>query len=201
MKSYPYKIYCDMDGVLCDFEKGVIKAINRELSSDNPKNPELAVAVVNDLGRNYVTVDDIQKFSPGKSSAATKYMYKLVHDDENFWANLDWQPGGKQLWAYIRKFEPDILTSPMDKQGHNESLAGKLIWVEKNLGLSPDRVNFAHDKYKFAVSEDGKPNVLIDDFETKVKPFTEAGGIGILHLGAKNTIKILELLKDFDKAP
>ena len=48
MKSYPYKIYCDMDGVLCDFEKGVIKAINRELSSDNPKNPELAVAVVND---------------------------------------------------------------------------------------------------------------------------------------------------------
>ena len=190
-----------MDGVLCDFEKGVIKAINRELSSDNPKNPELAVAVVNDLGRNYVTVDDIQKFSPGKSSAATKYMYKLVHDDENFWANLDWQPGGKQLWAYIRKFEPDILTSPMDKQGHNESLAGKLIWVEKNLGLSPDRVNFAHDKYKFAVSEDGKPNVLIDDFETKVKPFTEAGGIVILHLGAKNTIKILELLKDFDKAP
>jgi len=42
---------------------------------------------------------------------------------------------------------------------------------------------------------------LIDDFETKVKPFTEAGGIGILHLGAKNTIKILELLKDSNKAP
>ena len=51
-----------MDGVLCDFEKGVIKAINRELASKNPKNPELAAVVVNDLGRNYVTVDDIQKF-------------------------------------------------------------------------------------------------------------------------------------------
>ena len=89
----------------------------------------------------------------------------------------------------------------MDKQGHNESLEGKLIWVEKNLGLNPDKVNFAHDKWKYAQSEDGKPNVLIDDFETKVKPFTEAGGIGILHLGARNTIKILELLTDSDKAP
>lgn len=201
MSYYPYKIYCDMDGVLCNFEKGVVEAINRELSSDNPKNPDLAKAVIEDLGRNYVTVDDIQKFSPGKSSAATKYMYHLVHDDVDFWANLEWQPGGKQLWSYIRQFDPDILTSPMDKKGHNESLEGKTIWVEKNLGLDADRINFAHDKYKFAVSEDGKPNILIDDFETKTKPFTEAGGIGILHLGADNTIKILELLKDSDKAP
>ena len=89
--------------------------------------------VIKELGRDYVTVDDIQKFSPGKSSAATKYMYQLAHDDVDFWANLEWQPGGKQLWSYIRQFDPDILTSPMDKQGHNESLEGKLIWVEKNL--------------------------------------------------------------------
>jgi len=190
-----------MDGVLCNFEKGVVEAINRELSSNNPKNPELAAAVIKDLGRNYINVEEIQKFSPGKSDTATTYMYHLVHDDVDFWANLEWQPGGKQLWAYIRQYNPDILTSPMDKKGHNESLEGKLIWVEKNLGLSPDKVNFAHDKWKYAQSEDGKPSVLIDDFETKVKPFTEAGGIGILHLGARNTIKILELLTDSDKAP
>ena len=201
MSNYPYKIYCDMDGVLCNFEKGVVEAINRELSSNNPKNPELAAAVIKDLGRNYINVEEIQKFSPGKSGTATTYMYHLVHDDVDFWANLEWQPGGKQLWAYIRQYNPDILTSPMDKKGHNESLEGKLIWVEKNLGLSHDKVNFAHDKWKYAQSEDGKPSVLIDDFETKVKPFTEAGGIGILHLGARNTIKILELLTDSDKAP
>ena len=67
-----------MDGVLCNFEKGVVEAINRELSSDNPKNPDLAQAVIEDLGRNYVTVDDIQKFSPGKSSAATLVLYSSV---------------------------------------------------------------------------------------------------------------------------
>ena len=190
-----------MDGVLCDFEKAVVDAINRELSSGNPKNPELAAKVVADLGRDNITAKDIAKYSPGKSKPAAKYMYNLVHDDEDFWANLPWQPGGKQLWSYIRQFDPDILTSPMDKAGKTESLSGKLIWVEKNLGLDADKVNFAHDKYKFALSPEGKPNVLIDDFETKVKPFTEAGGIGILHLGANNTIKILELLKDSEETP
>ena len=89
----------------------------------------------------------------------------------------------------------------MDKAGKTESLSGKLTWVEKNLGLDADKVNFAHDKYKFALSPEGKPNVLIDDFETKVKPFTEADGIGILHLGVNNTIKILELLKDSEETP
>ena len=201
MSYYPYKIYCDMDGVLCDFEKAVVDVINRELSSENPKHPKLAAKVVADLGRDHITAKDIAKYSPGKSKPAAKYMYSLVHDDEEFWANLPWQPGGKQLWSYIRQFDPDILTSPMDKAGKTESLSGKLTWVEKNLGLNADKVNFAHDKYKFALSPEGKSNILIDDFETKVKPFTEAGGIGILHLGANNTIKILELLKDSEETP
>jgi aromatic ring-cleaving dioxygenase len=187
-----------MDGVLCDFEKAVVETINRELISDNPKHPKLAAKVVADLGRNYITVEDINKYSPGKSRPAAKYMYTLVHDDEEWWANLPWMPGGKELWAYISKYDPDILTSPMDKAGKTESLSGKLTWVEKNLGLNADKVNFAHDKYKFAISPDGKPNILIDDFESKVNPWNEAGGIGILHLNSKNTINILNLLKDSD---
>ena len=159
-----YKIYCDMDGVLVDFEKGVIDKMNEELGSDNPKLPKYANKVIEQLGRNYITRDDIKKYSPGKSKAATNYMYALVHDDEDFWSNLPWQPGGKRLWAYIRQYDPDILTSPMDKGGKNESLSGKLTWVKNNLGLSPEKVNFAHDKWKFAVSDDGEPNILIDDF-------------------------------------
>ena len=190
-----------MDGVLCDFEKAVVDVINRELSSENPKHPKLAAKVVADLGRNYITVEDIHKYSPGKSKPAAKYMYSLVHDDEEFWANLPWQPGGKRLWSYIRQFDPDILTSPMDKAGKTESLSGKLTWVEKNLGLDADKVNFAHDKYKFATSPEGKPNILIDDFKTKVEPFTDAGGIGILHISADNTIKLLELLKQTNETP
>ena len=86
----------------------------------------------------------------------------------------------------------------MDKLGKNESLSGKLLWVEKNLGLSSDKVNFEHKKWKYALSPDGKSNILIDDFQSKVEPFTEAGGIGILHISANNTIKILKLLEEFE---
>ena len=190
-----------MDGVLCDFEKAVVKTINRELSSKNPKHPKLAAKIVADLGRNYVTVEDIHKYSPGKSRPAAKYMYSLVHDDEDWWAKLPWMPDGKKLWDYISQYNPDILTSPMDKAGKKESLKGKLTWVKKNLGLDADKVNFAHDKYKFALSPDGRRNILIDDFTSKIDPWDDAGGIGILHINANNTIKILKLLEELDEVP
>jgi len=196
MSSFPYKIYCDMDGVLVDFENGVVEAINKELKSDNPLFPKAAKKVIVSLGRDYITTEDIKKYSPGKSKAAANYMYRLVEGSEEFWANLPWQPGGKRLWAYIRQFDPDILTAPMDKGGKLDSLTGKLRWVEKNLKIDTAKVNFEHEKWKYATSEDGNPNILIDDFEAKTEPWNDAGGIGILHLGATETIKILNTIKD-----
>ena len=145
-----------MDGVLVDFETGVVAKMNSELSKENPKEPKLAAKVIAELGRNYVTVDDIGKYSPGKSKASVSYMYALVHDDEEFWANLPWNKGGKQLWARIRH----------------------------------------HSKWDYALDEDGQPNVLIDDFSTKIDPWNERGGVGILHTSAENTIKILDTLED-----
>ena len=196
MSSFPYKIYCDMDGVLVDFETGVVDAMNLELKKEFPAFPELAAKLVKELGRNYVTKADIKKYSPSKVDVAAEYMYRLVEGDENFWANLSWQPGGKRLWAYIRQFDPDILTAPMDKGGKTNSLDGKLRWVDKNLNIDTAKVNFEHEKWKYATSEDGDPNILIDDFESKVKPWNRDGGIGILHLNADNTIKILDTIKN-----
>jgi hypothetical protein len=196
MENTSYNIFCDMDGVLVDFEKGVIEKMNSELSKENPKEPKLAAKVIAELGRNYVTVDDIGKYSPGKSKASVSYMYALVHDDEEFWANLPWNKGGKQLWARIRHLNPTILTSPMDKRGKKDSLVGKKRWVERNLGIPADRIIFAHSKWDYALDEDGQPNVLIDDFNTKVDPWNERGGVGILHTSANNTIKILDTLED-----
>ena len=196
MEDILYKIYCDMDGVLVDFEKGVIDKINSELSSEVPKLPELAAKVIAELGRNHISRADIGKYSEGKSKTSVKYMYALVHDDEEFWANLPWMKGGKQLWARIRHLNPTILTSPMDKRGKTESMSGKHRWVERHLGLPKDRVIFAHTKWDYALDGNGQPNILIDDFNTKVDPWNGKGGIGILHTNVENTIKILDTLKD-----
>ena len=189
-----------MDGVLVDFERGVVDATNKQLASKNPFRPKAAAKIFKELGRNYITLDDIKKGSPTSSRAARSYMYALVEDNEDWWAKLPWQPGGKQLWSYIRQFNPEILTAPMDKGGKKGSLPGKLRWVEKNLKIDPNRVTFEHEKWKYAVSEDGEQNILIDDFPSKIDPWDGAGGIGILHINADNTIKILKLLKDTDEA-
>ena len=52
MEDILYNIYCDMDGVLVDFEKGVVNKMNEELGSDSPKLPKLANKVIEELGRN-----------------------------------------------------------------------------------------------------------------------------------------------------
>ena len=190
-----------MDGVLVDFERGVVNAINKQLASKNPFKPELAAKIFQELGRNYVELKDIKKNSPTSSDAARDYMYVLVEDDEEWWATLPWQPGGKKLWSYIRQFDPDILTAPMDKGGKTGSLPGKIRWVEQNLKISGNKIIFEHDKWKHAVSEDGKRNILIDDFSSKIDPWDNANGIGILHLNANNTIRILKALQKLNEVP
>ena len=50
----------------------------------------------------------------------------------------------------------------------------------------------SHDKFKWAVDENGTPNVLIDDFELNTVPWKERGGIAILHKTANETISKLE---------
>ena len=74
------------------------------------------------------------------------------------------------------------------------------VGSKKNLKIDPNRVTFEHNKWEYAVSDDGKQNILIDDFPSKIDPWDGAGGIGILHINANNTIKILKLLKDTDEA-
>ena len=48
-----YEIYCDMDGVIVDFELGTVEYITSDLKSG--KASELA----EELGRDYITVEDI----------------------------------------------------------------------------------------------------------------------------------------------
>ena len=189
-----------MDGVLVDFERGVVEAINAQLASKNPFRPKAAAKIYKELGRNYVKLADIKKDSSSSSSAARSYMYALVEDNEDWWAKLPWQPGGKRLWAYIKQFNPEILTAPMDKGGKKGSLPGKLRWVEKHLKIDPNRVTFEHNKWKYATSNDGERNILIDDFPSKIDPWDNEGGIGILHINADTTIKILKLLKKTHEA-
>jgi len=191
-------LYCDMDGVLVDFLAGAVEQVNNCLNDPNHWLSDLAEEVRQEVGRDYVTAADLEKYTESASPAARRYMYYLVEDDREFWANLPWMEGGQQLWNHISQYAPSILTSPMDKMGKKGSLLGKLDWLNKNLGLDTNReVIFAHNKYEYAMDEDGSENILIDDFLSKIEPWRDAGGQGIHHQGnASQTIATLEEVRE-----
>lgn len=172
------QIYCDMDGVLVDFEKGVVDQINKDLQMIRRMADQKNLIKVRDalarVGRDEVVIDDL-KGRGATSKPVRNYMYGRVGNDADFWYKLPWMPGGKELWAFIAPYRPHILTSPMkdpSQRGPNGSEIGKTFWIDANLKPAPNEVHMGHDKYRWAVNEDGSFNILIDDWDKNLSPWS-----------------------------
>ena len=102
-----------------------------------------------------------------------------------FWENLDWKKDGRKLWNYIEKYNPEILSSPSKK---NESRIGKRNWVKGEMPGAHLILRTSEHKKDFASPE----AILIDDRKPNIDDWKGAGGIGILHKSADDTIKQLK---------
>jgi len=98
-------------------------------------------------------------------------------------------PDGKQLWSYVKKYKPNILSAPSQDPS---SVVGKEAWLKINLKNQFKKAYFYNraNKKLFA----GENKILIDDMEQTINEWNEKGGIGILHTSAANTIKELKKL-------
>lgn len=112
--------------------------------------------------------------------------YELVHKNSpNFYATMPWMNDGKILYNFIKEFPTEILSHATDaecKQGKEKWLSDHNVTLKQN--LVPER----EDKAKFATPD----SILIDDREDNVNEFIQAGGIGILHKNATDTINKLK---------
>jgi phosphoglycolate phosphatase-like HAD superfamily hydrolase len=151
-----YKIYCDMDGVLVDFEKGY-----KELTGTYSKN------------------------LPGNKS----FWQPISDAGASFWAGLDWMPDGQELWNYIKKYKPNILSAPSQDPS---SRVGKEAWVKINLQNSYNKLYLYSRANKQLFSEPNR--ILIDDMKQTIDEWNAKGGIGIYHTSAADTIKQLKKL-------
>jgi hypothetical protein len=158
-----YIIFCDMDGVLVDFDKGY-----EELTGKPTKHVDLQ-----DKNEFWGLLDRSLD-----EKGLTEYDY---------WVNLDWMPDGKTLWDYIKGYNPYILTAPSLDPGSRQ---GKNEWVTRLDGMK--KLYFKPAKFKSEYA--GKNRILIDDRPDTIDRWNAAGGIGILHTSAANTIQQLQKL-------
>ena len=104
-----------------------------------------------------------------------------------WWITLNWMPDGKQLWDYVKKYNPELLSAPSREEA---SKMGKRIWVKRELPGAKLILRSADKKQEFA----SPTSILIDDREKNIEQWEAAGGIGILHTDASSTIKKLKEL-------
>lgn len=116
-------------------------------------------------------------------------MWKKIKENMTHWEQLPAMPGALQLWAYIAKYDPTILTGcPIS--GKQQAIDGKTIWKVRELGEHvPIIADLSRNKPKHMKA---KGDFLIDDMEKNIKRWEEAGGIGILHVNAVDTIEQLK---------
>ncbi len=183
-----YQIYCDLDGVLVDFGKGAEEIVNAAMQEvyknlkkyeqiePNNSNPVYKkfkltrkVARKGKGWKHHYVWDEINKEGKDHIKPLRDLMYFLAARDESWWANLDWAPGGQELWSFIEKYEPIILTSGMGPR----SEAGKRTWCQSHLGISGDRVKIVPNK---GIPTGNKTGILIDD---RSGPLGQFMGIGI----------------------
>jgi hypothetical protein len=79
-----YKVFCDMDGVICDFDKRF-----EQFSGGIPPR------------------DYEEKY--GKQA-----FWDLIDNQTGvkFWVGIPWMPNGRQLWDHIKQYKPILLSAP-----------------------------------------------------------------------------------------
>lgn len=162
-----YQIYMDMDGCLCDFDSRFEHYTGLQ-PNDWKKKAE-------------------QEY--GEKIATEKFWDIISHQvGKRYWAGMSWMPEGRELWDYVKKYNPYILTAP---SLHDSSIEGKKMWVKQNLGNY--RIVFSPAKEK--LNNSGPNKILIDDSESNISDWKSRNGIGILYKG--NTESVIKQLQQY----
>ena len=105
-----------------------------------------------------------------------------------FWLDLEWMPGAKELWNRIKDRNSYILSAIPKVEIVPLCSIQKQQWCGRELALTPDRalVVARHEKKNFAIND--TPNLLIDDHGGNCRDWREAGGIAIHHFTIPETL-------------
>ena len=134
-----FKIYCDMDGVLTDFDKQFTDSIS-------PWKPKQFI----------------------DKNGLNEFWEEIDGRGVGFWVGMKWMEDGKQLWNLLKEnFEVELLSSP--SRAENSRLGKRLwvrnhkLGVKLNLAYSKNKQKYAAPNH--ILIDDRKDN--IEDWESK----------------------------------
>lgn len=165
MKGKVKRIFLDMDGVLADFLKGV-------------EQPEYIGHPLTNDAKGHTEYD----------------LRKEELTNKRLFANLPPMADMYDLIAYVKHCEVpwEILTAAGDVN-RNLVVYDKNEWVKRYIDPTiPVTCTFSGSQ-KAAYAREG--NVLIDDRKKNIDAWVAAGGIGIVHTSAADTIEQLKTLR------
>ena len=161
------KIYLDMDGVLANFDKGII-----------------------DICHMTPVPQKLQYLNPEREDE----MWRRIKEAGHFYDMLELIPGAKEFFDIVYgkyKERCEILTGiPNPKREVFTASDDKTNWMRRLLS-DTIKINavMRRDKQKFCT---GKDCILIDDYDKNTREWTQMGGTAILFTTTKDAIKTLK---------
>jgi len=151
-----YKLFLDLDGVLCDFDK-----------SYSNLSGGLTIKQYN------------QKHGDKKARQI------FLDAGIDFWADMDWIKGGKELYnAAITHYSDIRILSSTGTSDEGYSMVveqGKKMWLKKHIPeIIYEKIYIVRGR-RWKKCYATNIGILIDDMEDTIQDWNKEGGVGILH--------------------
>lgn len=160
-----YQIFVDLDGVIVDFRKKATELVGIDKPVDQMDSKDK---------RRFWSAVAIYEKGGGR-----------------FWEEMDPMPDAEELWSYVKKYNPTILTA---SGSVGDAPDEKRIWVRKHLGSNVPIIVTKASADKALEGRAAPHHILIDDSKRSIGPWNAAGGIGIMHTSAASSIMELKKL-------
>jgi hypothetical protein len=144
--------------------------------------------VIADFVKRYKEMYHMEPTEAENKKEFNKYFDEFIKTNQ--FATLDKMPGTDTALEFLRKAQvpTQILSSTANEERYDDISKQKMIWLQTHgITFTPNFVPGKKHKYKWA-----KPNtIIIDDTESVIDDWRNAGGIAIWHKDWTTTLAIL----------